>query len=88
MTIGGIRNRVCKGPESWPASSLGGLMNIGLDGTDYEKAHKYMSVVTNIDIACAIWRSAGCGKEAFTHVIQKLENQTNDNITRHMSMLV
>ena len=48
-TVGSICERVYKELEAADTSRFDGLVNIGIDETNYKKGHKYMTVVLNHD---------------------------------------
>mgnify|MGYP001356819652 CR=1 FL=1 len=79
-TVGSICERVYKELEAADTSRFDGLVNIGIDETNYKKGHKYMTVVLNHDTNIVVWCSAGYGKEVLPRFFERLTPEQRASI--------
>lgn len=52
---------------------LDGLVNIGIDETNYKKSHKYITVIVNHDTNTVVWTAQGHGKSVLIQFYRQLK---------------
>lgn len=58
-TVGAILSRVRQELDPQPDAKFDNLKRIGIDETSYQKGHKYLTTVTNLETSEVIWAAPG-----------------------------
>ena len=72
QTVGNCVSRALYDLEPECSRRLNGLVNIGIDETNYRKGHKYITVAVNHDTNFVVWVADGHGKAVLEQFYRSL----------------
>ena len=79
-TVGRLVKLVWNDLEPDAKRRLDGLVNIGIDETNYRKGHTYITVIVNHDTNTVVWAHDGYGKEVLELFFAELSEEQRSSI--------